>query len=274
MSKLPGLQRTNELKASFGTVLGYGPAGAGKTRSIRTLVDHGLSPVVIVTELGETHGLLSLASSNIGFIPVHSHAETIDVIRAMKRKPGKCEYEGTEFDSVVLDSITQWGEYPLERYAQLKGWDDLHGVSDKGGGKDPRAAYGFLAEKGRQLYKELFDLHSHLYIIAREGLYGGGDIALFGAPELPGQKLPREIPGWPDATVRLRIIAGQHRMITRGEGGSPARVRLPEGLDKLPLRCEPDVGALIKYLTGIEDAFDFLDPKRKEELEKEKTEKS
>jgi hypothetical protein len=264
--KLPQLFRTSTLKASYGTVLGYGPAGAGKTRSIETLAAHEMNPVVIVTELGETHGLLSLASSDIGFIPVTSHNELLDVIRAMKRKPGKVEYDGTEFGAVVLDSVTQWGEYPLERYMELKGWKDLHGVTEKGGGKDPRTAYGFLAEKGRQLYKELFDLHAHLYIIAREGLYGGGDVALFGAPELPGQKLPRELPGWPDATVRLRIIAGNHVMITKGEGGSPARVRLPQGLDKLPGRCTQDIGALIRYLTGDENMLKFLDPKAETKL--------
>ena len=263
--KLPELFRTSQLKASFGTVFGYGPAGAGKTRSILTLVEHGLKPLILATELGETHGLLSLASEDIGALEIESHTMLIDVIRALKRKPGKVEYQEVEFDAVVLDSVTQWGEYPLERFAELKGWDDLHGVSQKGGGKDPRQAYGFLAEKGRQLYKELFDLHAHLYIIAREGLFGGGDVAQFGAPELPGQKLPRELPGWPDATVRLRVIGGKHLMVTRGEGGSPARVRTPEKMPRLPLRCNPDIGALIEYMTGNKEAYDLLDPKKTED---------
>ena len=255
--RLPTLSRTSQLKASFGTVLSYGPAGAGKTRSIKTLLDHGLSPLILATELGETSGLLSLQSSDIPFLTVESHNELIEVIRALKRKPGKVEYDGTEFGSVVLDSITQWGEYPLERFMEMKGWKDLH---DQVPGKDPRAAYGYLAEKGRQLYKELFDLHAHLYIIAREGLFGGGDEALFAAPELPGQKLPRELPGWPDATVRLRVIAGKHMMVTKGEGGSPARVRLPEDFPSLPTRCNPDIGALIRYMCGDRSAFDRLSP--------------
>jgi AAA domain-containing protein len=260
IGKLPSLFRMNELKASFGTVLSYGPAGAGKTRSIETLEKHGMAPLVLVTELGETGGCLSVASSNICGLKITSHPMLIDVIRALKRKAGKVEYEQTEFGSVVLDSVTQWGEYPLERYMQLKGWEDLHGANEKGGGKDPRTAYGFLAEKGRQLYKELFELHAHLYIIAREGLFGGGDEALFAAPELPGQKLPRELPGWPDATVRLRVVAGKHMMITKGEGGSPARVRLPQSVAPLPLRCLPDIGALIKYMCGDASAFKFLVP--------------
>jgi len=254
---LPKLFRTDELKASFGTVLGYGPAGAGKTRSIKTLKDEGLNPVVIVCELGETAGLLSLASQNIAAIRISSHSELVEVVREMKRKPGKIEYEQTEFGAAVLDSITQWGEMPLERYMELKGWADLHGVTNKGDGKDPRGAYGYLAEKGRQLYKELFGLHGHLYIIAREGLFGGSSDVdpVFAAPELPGQKLPRELPGWPDATIRLRVIAGKHRMITKGEGGSPARVRTPDGWPQLPLRCEPNIGALMKYMCGDRAAF-------------------
>lgn len=258
---LPKLSRTSELKASFGTLLGYGPAGAGKTHSILSLQKAGLSPLVLACELGETHGLLSLASSDVPYLVVTSHSELIEVIRELKRKPDKVEYEQTEFGAVVLDSITQWGEFPLERFMELKGWSDLHGVSGKGDGKDPRGAYGYLAEKGRQLYKELFALHAHLYIIAREGMYGGGDIALFAAPELPGQKLPRELPGWPDATFRLRVIAGKHRMITKGEGGSPARVRKPEGFPDLPGRCLPDIAALIAYMTGDRTAITKLDPK-------------
>jgi hypothetical protein len=262
-SKLPQLFRTEQLQASYGTVLGYGPAGSGKTRSIETLAEHGMNPVILATELGETHGLLSLASSKVAYIPVSTHAETIDVIRALKSKPGKIEYDQTEFGTVVLDSVTQWGEMPLERYMELKGWKELHDPPISGAGKDPRGAYGYLAEKGRQLYKELFELHGHLYIIAREGLFGGGDEPLFAAPELPGQKLPRELPGWPDATVRLRVIAGKFRMITKGEGGSPARVRLPESFPDLPLRCNPDIGALIEYMTGKREAYNLLVPSDK-----------
>lgn len=258
--KLPPLMRTSMLKATYGTVLGYGPAGAGKTRSIKTLKDHGMNPVILRTELGETGGLLSVLSSDIPFIPCTTHAELIDVIRALKRKPGKVEYENTEFGAVVLDSITQWGEFPLERYMELKGWQDLHSPSEKGSGKDPRTAYGFLAEKGRQLYKELFELHAHVYVIAREGLFTAEGDVTFSAPELPGQKLPREVPGWPDATVRLRVVGGQHRMITKGEGGCPARVRLPENVKDLPLRANPDIGALIKYMTGDLTAYPLLVP--------------
>jgi hypothetical protein len=267
---LPKLSRTDLLKATFGTVLSYGPAGAGKTRSIRSLVDAGMAPIVLACELGQTHGLLSLASSAIPFVPFTSHAELIEIVREMKKKPGKIEYEETEFGSVVLDSVTQWGEMPLDRFTELKGWGDLHGISNKGDGKDPRQAYGYLAEKGRQLYKELFELHGHLYIIAREGLFGGSDAEpQFAAPELPGQKLPRELPGWPDATVRLRVITGQHRMVTKGEGGSPARVRLPENFPPLPLRCNPDIGALINYMTGDVSALKRLTPSDAKNPQKE-----
>jgi len=256
---MPKLQNTNTLRATYGTVLSYGPAGAGKTRSIGTLQKAKMNPLILATEIGETGGLLSLVGLGVPFLKVTSHEELIQVIRALRAKPGKVEYDGTEFGAVVLDSVTAWGEFPLERFIELKGWSDLHGVAS---GKDPRAAYGFLAEKGRQLYKELFTLSAHLYIIAREGLFGGGDEALFAAPELPGQKLPRELPGWPDATVRLRVIAGKHSMVTKGEGGSPARVRLPEAFPVLPVRCEPDIGALIQFMCGQKEAYDLLVPKK------------
>src|SRR5262245_21537323 len=100
--RLPKLQRTDQLKATFGTVLGYGPAGAGKTRSIKSLKKAGMNPIVIACELGETHGLLSLASEEIPFIVVTSHAETIEVIKELKKKKGKIEYEQQEFGAAIL----------------------------------------------------------------------------------------------------------------------------------------------------------------------------
>jgi hypothetical protein len=258
---LPSLQRTDQLKANFATILGYGPARGGKTRSVEEMYKQGLNPVIIATELGETSGLLSLASSPISFIKVTSHTETMEVLSEMKRKPGKVEYQQTEFGAVILDSITQWGDWPLERYVEMKGWDDLHGGMEKG--KDPRAAYGFLAEKGKSLYKELFALHAHLYVIAREGIFGEKETGFFHAPELPGQKLPREIPGWPDATVRLRVIAGDYRMITKGEGATPAGIRLPSGFPELPSRCYNNIPALIRYMCGDQSAFSLLAPEKK-----------
>jgi hypothetical protein len=258
--KLPTMFRTSSLKASYATGLGYGPAGAGKTRSTVTLQQHGFAPFVIATEPGETSGLLSLGSEDIHGVVVTSHEELIYVVRELKKKPGKIEYQQQEFGSVVLDSLTAWGEFPLERYMQLKGWKDLH---DSAAGKDPRGAYGYLAEKGRQLYKELFSLHGHLWILAREGLFGGGDEALFAAPELPGQKLPREAPGWSDLTVRLRVVAGKHVLITQGEGGSPGRVRLPRDMPVLPTRCNQDIGALFKFMLGDKSMYDLLVPDKK-----------
>lgn len=255
--KLPSLQYPGDLKNPFGTVLGYGPAGAGKTRSVITLKEHGFSPVMLSTELGQTRGCLSITYERIPIIPISSHIEIIDVIRALRSKPGKVEYDQVEFDSVVLDSITQWGEMPLDAYARMQGWSDLH-TTEKG--KDPRQAYSYLAEKGRTLYKELFSLHAHLYIIAREGLFVGDADQTFCAPELPGQKLPRELPGWPDATVRLRVIGGKYRMVTQGEGLTPARVRLPSNVKPLPRIVNPNIGALIKYLLGDESVFQYLVP--------------
>jgi hypothetical protein len=270
---LPKLQRTDQLKATYATILGYGPARGGKTRSIEECYRQGLCPVVIVTELGETHGLLSLASTAIPYLVVHSHAEIIEVIAELRAKPGAVSYPVGEgeappgyrvendrmfFGMVVLDSITQWGEWPLERFVEIKGWGDLATPATS---KDPRSAYGFLAEKGRQLYKELFSLHAHLFIIAREGLFGGeGDVASFAAPELPGQKLPRELPGWPDATVRLRVIAGAYRMITQGEGNTPAGIRIPSSFKALPARCNNNIPALIRYMTGDQSAYSLLVP--------------
>jgi hypothetical protein len=57
-------------------------------------------------------------------------------------------------------------------------------------------------------------------------------------------------------------------MVTKGEGGSPARVRLPEKFAPLDVRCQPNIGALIKYMCGDEKALVRLKPAKKEEAAK------
>ena len=260
-SSLPTLYRTDQLKASYATVLGFGPAGSGKTYSIRSCP----KPLVLATELGETKGFLSLQDLHVPFIEINSHDDLIAVIAELNSRPesSPCQYQGEEFETIVLDSITHLGEMYLESFMKLKGWSDLHGADARG--KDPRQAYGYLSEKGRQAYKLLFSVRAHLYIIAREGLLQVGDgkeATYFPVPELPGQRLPRELPGWPDASVRLARKAGKHVIIITGEEGAPCRVRSPEGAPKLPSRCTQNIGALMRYMCGDHTAINELDPKR------------
>ena len=258
-SSLPKLYRTDELEASYATVLGFGPAGAGKTYSIRSCP----KPLILATELGETKGFLSLQDLHLPFIPIGSHDDLVSVIAELNSTPGECSYEGENFETIVLDSITHLGEMYLEQFMKIKGWKDLHGADARG--KDPRQAYGYLSEKGRQAYKLLFSVHAHLYIIAREGLLQVGDgkeATYFPVPELPGQRLPRELPGWPDASVRLARKSAKHVLLTTGEEGAPCRVRSPEGAPKLASRWRPNVGALMRYMCGDHSAADDLDLKK------------
>jgi hypothetical protein len=261
-SSLPKLFRTDELDATYATVLGFGPAGSGKTYSIRSCP----KPLILATELGETKGFLSLQDLHMPFIPIDSHDDLVAVISELNStfaNGAPCQYQGEEFETIVLDSITHLGEMYLESFMKMKGWTDLHGMDARG--KDPRQAYGYLSEKGRQAYKLLFSVRAHLYIIAREGLLQVGDgkeATYFPVPELPGQRLPRELPGWPDASVRLARKAGKHVILTTGEEGAPCRVRSPEGAPKLPSRCSQNIGALMRYMCGEHSAINELDPKR------------
>ena len=260
-SSLPELFRTDQLQATYATVLGFGAAGTGKTYSIRTCP----KPIILATEIGETKGFLSLQDLRIPFVKIDSHDDLVAVVAELTSNPavGACAYAGETFDTVVLDSITQLGEMYLESFVKMKGWTDLHGMDARG--KDPRQAYGYLSEKGRQAYKLLFSIPAHIYIIAREGLLQVGDgreATYFPIPELPGQRLPRELPGWPDASVRLSRKAGKHVLLTTGEEGAPCRVRSPADAPKLPARCTPNMGALMRYMCGDYDAITQLDPKR------------
>jgi hypothetical protein len=257
-SSLPGLFYTNEVRNDYATILGFGPAGGGKTFSIQTILDEGFKPVVIACELGQSMGFLTLKHVKIPAIPVDSHVEFKLVMAELQREPGIVQYDGQTFDFVIMDSFTERGERWMEAFRKLKGWDEMFAGTK---GIDPRQAYSYVAEKGRAEMRMLFNCAAHLFVVCRERTMFQGESQAqieWPAPDLPGQALPNQIPGLPDATVRLRRVAGQHIMATVGMGNDPTRVRVPGNQEKLPSKCLPNIGALAKYMSGDATAITRL----------------
>jgi hypothetical protein len=106
--------------------------------------------------------------------------------------------------------------------------------------------------------KALFDIPAHLICLCREGLQSEGEgkeQITYAVPELPGQKLNRELPGWPDATVYGKFFNGQRIFLTETEGKVIAGIRMPEG-SRFPKRMRPDLSLLIKGMKGDQAAID------------------
>lgn len=267
-SSLPALFFTDQMdsKRLYPAVFAYAIAGAGKTNALSTLKNadpaKDLNPLVLATEDGQTKGMSTLAHLHIPAILINDLDELIAVTSELKSKckPGELYYQGNgPFGSIGVDSLTGVGPMLEDAAKKLKGWKMIWDAT-AGGGKDPRTAYPYIAEKGRMIVRDLMDLPVPLVMTCREQTVTEGEgpnAKSYAAPELPGQKLPKELPGWPEATVRLRMINGQRVMVTENEGDVVARVRLREGL-RLPKHVKPDLGALIRLLRGDESALEDL----------------
>jgi len=249
--KLPSLRKTNERTGSERvTVFVYAPARWGKTNLSRSVAN----PLILATELGDTMGLQTLSDLEIPWIPIDS-LEMLFAVAAVLRSG---EYQGYKPSTLVLDSYTHVGELLLDKIISLKRWDDIWSPAVS---KDPRSAYPYVAEKGRQVIKVLMDLPFDLLILCREGVQEvpqekGPPIQFF-SPELPGQKLPREVPGWPDATLHGIWQGGQRVLVTKTLERSVAGFRLPPTVP-VPVLIKPNIGAVIRLVRGEKEALHEL----------------
>lgn len=260
-SSLPALFFTDEMPRQWPTVFIYAIAGAGKTNVLRT-IKH-LNPLIVATEDGQTKGMSTLADLKLAAILIDKLDELIAMTTELsaKAKPGELYYGNHgPFGALGIDSLTGIGPMLEDAAKRMKNWDMIWDVS-AGGGKDPRSAYPYIAEKGRQIVRKLMALPVPLVLLCREQTITegeGSNAKSYAAPELPGAKLPKELPGWPEATLRLRMINGQRCFVTENEGDVVARVRLKEGY-RLPKYCKPDLGALIAVLQGDYSRLKDLD---------------
>lgn len=259
-SSLPALFFTDTAPRPYPTIFIYAIAGAGKTNCLRT-VQH-LNPLILATEDGQTKGMSTLGDLRIAALLI-DNLEQLSVVTGeliAKSKPGELYYGSHgPFGCLGLDSMTGVGPMLEAAAIALKGWEMIWDAK-AGGGKDPRSAYPYIAEKGRQVVRKLMSLPVPLVLTCREQLITEGEgpgAKSYPAPELPGQKLPRELPGWPEATLRLRMVNGQRVFVTENEGDIVARIRLKEGL-RCPKYIKPDVGALLRLLQGDESALQDL----------------
>lgn len=161
-------------------VLTYGPAGAGKTRLCATT---GGNPIVISAE----SGLLSLRDFDLPVIEVSTIADVHDAY-AFILSP-----EGAQFDWVCLDSISEIAEVVLS--------------TEKKATKDPRQAYGALAEQMHDLLRAFRDLPGrNVYMSAKmERIKDEQTGAVMYGPSMPGQRLGQGLPYLFDEVFCLRV---------------------------------------------------------------------
>lgn len=219
------LRRTTEVHSNGLKCLVYGQAGAGKTTLIPTL------PNVIV--LSAESGLLSIADADIPFIEIRSMADLMEAFEFLNESE-----EGKKFESIALDSISEIGEVVLNAEKKLA--------------KDPRQAYGALAEQMSDMIRAFRDLEGrNVYFSAKLEKSTDEVGRVMYAPMMPGSKVGQSLPYYFDLVMALRVEKtpdGElvRALMTQSDGLWQAKCR---GYALDPWE-EPDLGKIIKKIKG------------------------
>lgn len=234
----------------------------GKTNLIRTLVEEGFKPLILATDQGDSMGLQTISDLDVPVCPITDWGEAQVVFAELNKERGPDKlprYQDEEFDVLVNDSLSGFGDIWMTKGLEVLGWDEV-GVAAPG--KDPRRIYAYIPEKGRQTAKALMNVKSHLILICRETMMEEGEgqsKITYPAPELPGAKLPRELPGWLDAVVFGKIIGSERRFLTEAEGKVVAGIRAAPDR-RFPKYIHANYGLLIKAMMGDASAMARLTP--------------
>ena len=219
------LRNTNDVSVNGVKVLVYGQAGAGKTHLIRTLPH----PVILSAE----GGLLSLQGTGIPYVEISNLATLTETYKWLLDSN-----ETKEFQCVALDSISEIAEVVLS--------------SEKKTAKDPRQAYGAMADQMTDLIRAFRDLPGkHVYFSAKMEKTQDEMGRLLYYPSLPGNKVGQQLPYFFDEVLALRVErdsegATQRALMCESDGLWLAKDRS----GKLSPWEEPDLGEVIKKIGG------------------------
>lgn len=158
----------------------HGPAGAGKT----TLCSTTGEPTIIISAEA---GLLSLRGFDIPVIEVKSLEQLYEAYQYVAGP------DGAEYSWVCLDSISEIAEVVLNY--------------EKKNNKDPRAAYGSLAEKMTDLIRAFRDLPGKnvLVLCKQEKVKDEQSGAILYSPSMPGNQLKNGISYFFDECLAIRV---------------------------------------------------------------------
>lgn len=208
------LKSTSDLSANGVKALVYGQAGAGKT-TLSATMPH---PVILSAE----GGLLSIKDSGIPYLEISTMSDLWEAYEWLT------EGGGTEYQSVILDSISEIAEVCLN--------------SEKKSNKDPRAAYGAMQEQMADIIRAFRDLPSkHVLMTAKVEKTQDEMGRVLYAPSMPGNKTGQSLPYFFDLVLALRVEKDA------------------EGVSQRALLCDSDGLWLAKDRSGKLDTWEPAD---------------
>lgn len=218
------LKNTADVHANGIKALVYGAAGAGKT----TLSASMPRPIIISAE----GGLLSIQGANLPYIEVSNMQTLMDAFEYVAGDGG------SEFESVVLDSISEIGEVVL--------------IHEKAVNKDGRAAYGELAVQMTSIIRAFRDLPGKNVLMTAK-LEKSQDEAgrMLYTPSMPGSKVGQSLPYFFDLVLALRVEKDAEGITQRAIMCQPDGLWLAKDRSgKLDAWEVPDMGAIIRKIGG------------------------
>lgn len=218
------LKSTSDLSGSGVKALVYGQAGAGKTTLAATMPN----PIILSAE----GGLLSIKDANLPFLEISTMADLWEAYEWLNEGAGK------EFDSVVLDSISEIAEVVLN--------------SEKKSNKDPRAAYGAMAEQMADIIRAFRDLTGRNVLMTAKVEKVADEMGrILYAPSMPGKQTGQSLPYYFDLVLALRVEkdadgVSQRALLCDSDGLWLAKDRS----GKLDTWEPADFGAIIEKIGG------------------------
>ena len=199
----------------------YGESGVGKT----VLGSTAPRPLIISAE----RGLLSLAHLDIPVIEVDSFQAIQEAYRYCK--------DNKDYDTIVLDSLSEVGETLLTKLKESE--------------KDPRKAYGIMADQLYALTRQFRDIDNHVLFIAKQELNKDeltGKITY--RPSAPGQSFTASIPYLFDIVLCMRIGKVDKELVRYLQTQPDLQYQAKDRSGRLAKSEEPDLTKLFNKILG------------------------